>query len=327
MKVAVLAGGRSSEHEVSLASAQAVRAGLAELDHEVLDVRISREGKWSLDGKAVKLEPAGGLLGADVVFPVVHGPYGEDGTLQGLLQHLDVPYVGSGSLASAVCIDKAIFKRQMTLAGIPQVEYEIVQAARWSGESGAVAKELACLGLPVFVKPARLGSSVGISKVKEPKELPSAIESALVHDSVVLVEAMAPGQEIECSILGTRELTISEPGEIVIESEWFDYKAKYTPGGMELKVPATISETARRRVQETAERAFRYTGCAGMARVDFFVDGEEVKISEINTIPGFTKTSVYAKLLEASGILYQETLETLLADAVGDYGRYRRYRH
>jgi D-alanine-D-alanine ligase len=320
MIVAVLSGGRSSEHEVSLASGAAVRGGLAEAGHEILDVRIARDGTWSLDGAPVVLEPGRGLLGAGCAFPVLHGPFGEDGTVQGLLECLDVPYVGAGVLAAALCMDKVLFKELMARAGIPQVRYAAVR-------DGDGRPPLDALGLPVFVKPARLGSSVGIAKVGEPGELEGALRTAFGHDPLVIVEAMAGGLEVECSVLGDTDPVASEPGEITYQSDWYDYEAKYTPGGMELVVPARISDPARARVQALAVETFVRVGCSGLARVDFFVDGDEVLVNELNTMPGFTPTSVYAKLWQASGLPYPELVDRLCELAVGRFRRERAYRY
>ncbi len=316
MRVAVLAGGRSSEHEVSLASAESVREGLAEGGHEVVDVRLGRDGSWAIDGEPLRLAPAGGLAGADAVFPVLHGPFGEDGTVQGLLELLDVPYVGAGVLASSVAMDKAVFKDLMAAHGIPQVEYEVArQGARPS------------LPAPVFVKPARLGSSVGISKARTEDEIGAALATAFEHDPVALVERFSDGLEVECSVLGHSQPVASEPGEIVITSaDWYDYEAKYEPGGMELVVPARVPEPVRDEVRRLAVEVFRLVNCSGMARVDFFVEGERVLVNELNTIPGFTATSVYAKLFAASGIPYVELLDRLLALALERHAEERRYR-
>src|SRR5919198_1319498 len=196
MRVAVLAGGRSSEHDVSLASAASVRDGLEQGGHEVLTVEIGRDGRWSCDGDSVAVEPGAGLLGADVVFPVLHGPFGEDCTVQGLLETIGVPYTGAGVLCSALCMDKALFKELMASRGLPQVEYA---ALRRGADLGAVVERL---GLPLFVKPARLGSSVGISKVAAAEELPAALELSFEHDPVALVEQMSSGMEVECSVIG-----------------------------------------------------------------------------------------------------------------------------
>jgi D-alanine-D-alanine ligase len=324
MRVAVLAGGRSSEHDISLASAEAVRAGLAEGGHEPVDVRISREGRWTGDGSPVPLEPGAGLLDADVAFPVLHGPYGEDGVVQGLLEVLDVPYVGAGVMASAVCMDKVLFKELMARAGIPQVEYA---AVRQGDDSAALER----LGIPVFVKPARLGSSVGISKVTDAAALPGALAAAFEHDPLVLVEAFADGMEVECSVLGNEEPVASQPGEIVIHADWYDFEAKYEPGGMELQIPPRLAEPVSERVRELAVDVFKRVDCAGMARVDFFVEDPEgdprVLVNELNTIPGFTATSVYAKLFEASGVPYVELLDRLLALALERHERERSYRY
>jgi D-alanine-D-alanine ligase len=317
MIVAVLSGGRSSEHQVSLASGEAVRAGLAQAGHEVLDVRIARDGTWSHDGTPVTLEPGRGLLGAGCAFPALHGPFGEDGTVQGLLEILDVPYVGAGVLASALCMDKVLFKDVMAQAGVPQVRYAALQ----DGEP----TDLDGLGMPLFVKPARLGSSVGIAKVVRAIDLGDALRAAFAHDPLVIAEAMSNGIEVECSVLGNDDPQASEPGEITFESDWYDYEAKYTPGGMELVVPARISDTARARVQDLAVEAFMRVGCSGLARVDFFVEGDDVLVNELNTMPGFTPTSVYAKLWDASGLPYPELCDRLCSLAVERHERERRY--
>jgi D-alanine-D-alanine ligase len=326
VKVVVLAGGRSSEHDVSLASAAGVCAGLRAAGHETLEVRISRAGRWSSDDTELALTPAGGLLGADVVFPALHGPYGEDGVVQGLLECLDVPYVGAGVLASALCMDKVLAKDLLAAAGVPQVAYAGVRDGAWKASPDTVLASLAGLGLPVFVKPARLGSSVGIGKVSAPDELPPALARAFEHDPLVIVEAMADGLEVECSVLGGALTRASLPGEIVLGAEWYDLAAKYEPGGMELVVPARISQAAQRRVRELACEAFDRFGVSGLSRVDFFVDGETVLLNELNTMPGFTATSVYAKLWEATGIPYAELVDELCRQAIARHERARAYR-
>jgi D-alanine-D-alanine ligase len=333
LDVAVLAGGRSSEHEVSLSSGAAVRDGLLAGGHRVISIEIGRDGRWRREGEELSVTPGGGLLGADVVFPVLHGPYGEDGTVQGLLEMLDVPYVGAGVTASAVCLDKVLFKELMSTVPIPQVDYRGVRARRFAGARAEVLAELAELGLPVFVKPAHLGSSVGIVKVSEEPALQGALESAFAHDSLVIVEALGAGVEVECAVLespagvaGPGALA-SEPGEILLEGEWYDYAAKYTEGGMELRVPAGISEGARERIRELAVQSFQASGCEGLARVDFFVDGERVLVNELNTMPGFTPTSVYAKLMAASGVPYPELLERLCHLALARHDEHRARLH
>jgi D-alanine-D-alanine ligase len=320
VKVAVLSGGRSSEHDVSLASGAAVRAGLVEGGHEPLDVEISRSGDWCFEGSALSLTPSGGLLDADVAFPVLHGPFGEDGTVQGLLELLDVPYVGAGVLASALCMDKVTFKDLMAQAGIPQVQYVALRDGEdWS----SVPRNI---GLPCFVKPARLGSSVGISKASSDEELAAALRVAWEHDPLAIVEAMAVGKEVECSVTGNLSAEASEPGEIVIQNDWYDYEAKYAAGGMELVVPARIPDESRERVRELARDVFLRVGCTGLARVDTFVlDSGEVLINELNTMPGFTPTSVFAKLWEATGVTYPELLDRLLALAVERFEAERSY--
>ena len=327
MRVAVLSGGRSSEHDVSLASGEGVADGLRSAGHEVLAVTLQRDGTWQFGGEELALCPGRGLLGADVAFPVLHGPFGEDGTVQGLLELLDVPYVGSGVLASAVCLDKIVAKDLMARAGVAQVDYAGIGAARWEHDRGALLAELDALGLPVFVKPARLGSSVGIAKVAAAEELAAALDAAFAHDPNVIVEAMSEGVEVECSVLGaTRAPDASEPGEIVIANEWYDFAAKYEPEGMQLRVPARISATARERLRATALEAFSRLRCAGLARADFFVEGERVLLNELNTMPGFTPTSVYAKLWEASGLAYDELVERLCTLALERHAEERSYR-
>ncbi len=318
MRVAVLAGGRSSEHDVSLSSAESVRAGVAAAGHEVVPVTIERSGAWIHDGEELSLRPGGGLLGADAVFGVLHGPFGEDGTLQGLLELLDVPYVGAGVLASSLCMDKVTFKEVLAAAAVPQVPYAGVREPRWRAEPEAVRRELAVLGTPVFVKPARLGSSVGIAKVWSESELDAALDAAFAHDSLVIVEGFSDGLEVECSVLGNGEPEASVPGEIVLTgSDWYDYEAKYTPGGMELVVPARLPEAVLEEVRRLARDTFLRVGCSGLARVDFFVeDGERVLVNELNTMPGFTVTSVYPKLWEASGLEFPALCDRLLALAV-----------
>ncbi len=311
LTVALLAGGRSSEHDVSLASARAVRMGLEEAGHEVRWVEIDRDGAWHHEEERLSVAPGGGLLDADVVFPALHGPYGEDGTVQGVLEALDVAYVGAGVAASAACMDKVLFKELMRAAGVPQVRFVGVRAERWRRAPEEVLREIADLGLPVFVKPAHLGSSVGIVKVAEPQPLEEALEQAFAHDPLTIVEAAASGVEVECAVLGGETALASEPGEIVLNTEWYDHAAKYEEGGMRLVVPARISAIARERVQALALEVFAYTGCEGLARADFFVEGEEVLVNELNTMPGFTPTSVYAKLMAASGIPYPELVDRL----------------
>ena len=321
----MLGGGRSSEHEISLASAASIREGLREAGHEPVAIEIGRDGVWRREGEAVTLEPGRGLAGADVVFPALHGPFGEDGTIQGLLECLDVAYVGAGVLSSALCMDKVMFKELMARNGVPQVDYRAVRDDELDADRRAALRSLEPLGLPVFVKPARLGSSVGIARVSEPDALAPALEAAFEHDPLAIVEAAATGLEAECSVLGNHDPVASQPGEIALavgESGWYDYEAKYSPGGMRLIVPARVPERVIERIRELALSTFRLVDCAGLARVDFFVEGGapdgggRVLVNELNTMPGFTSTSVYASLFEASGIPYPELLDRLLSLAL-----------
>ncbi|HTT94719.1 MAG TPA: D-alanine--D-alanine ligase family protein [Solirubrobacterales bacterium] len=319
MRVAVLAGGRSSEHDVSVNSGTAVIKGLEEAGHEVVEVRIGRDGRWQAGGAPVDLVPGGGLLGADVAFPVLHGAFGEDGSLQGLLEMLDLPYVGSDVLASATCMDKLTLKRLLAGQGIPQVDFVAVGEADWR-------ERCAALGTPLWVKPSRMGSSVGISRIEDLSALDAAVETALRHDPRVIVEASAQGREVECSVLGNEEPETSMPGELMVNAEWYDYEAKYGEGGMDLAVPAPISELETARVRELAAAVFELAGCSGLARCDFFVEPDgTVLVNEINTMPGFTETSVYAKLLEAGGLAYPDLCDRLVALAVERHRRARSY--
>jgi D-alanine-D-alanine ligase len=319
MKVAVLRGGRSSEHEVSLRSGSSVAAGLRESGHEVAEVTIERDGRWLADGRELELVPSRGLLGCEVAFPALHGPGGEDGTVQGLLECLNIPYVGSDVESSALCLDKLVFKRLLGARDIPQVDFCEAGEEGWH-------RRAADFGQPVWVKPARLGSSVGIAPASGAEELDRAVEEARRHDPRVIVEAPAPGKEVECSLLGNDDPQASPPGEIVTRaSDWYDYEAKYAEGGMELRVPAEISESATERVRELARAVFTLCGCSGLARCDFFVDGERVLVNELNTIPGFTETSVYGKLWEAEGIPYPDLCDRLVKLALERHAAVRSY--
>ena len=331
VRVAVLMGGRSSEHEISLASAQSVIEALDPARYEAVTVEIGRDGRWALGSASrAELERDGRsaaetlpvptsrvpetLAGVDVVFPVLHGPFGEDGTVQGLLELADVPYVGAGVTASALCMDKDLFKSVLRDKGIPVTPSVTLLRSQDSFENP--------FGFPVFVKPARLGSSVGISKARSEWELRAGIELAFQHDEKVLVEEFVSGVEVECSVLGNEQPIASIPGEIVANADWYDFSAKYDEGGMELVIPPRVSQEAIERVQEVSVQAFRVTDCEGMARADCFVrDDGEVLVNELNTIPGFTATSVYAKLFEASGIPYEELLERLVQLALDRHNR------
>jgi D-alanine-D-alanine ligase len=320
VRVAVIRGGRSSEHEVSLRSGASVAGGLREAGHDVVDVVIAPEGAWSADGEPVELLRASGLLGCDVAFPVLHGPFGEDGTVQGLLECLGVPYAGPGILAAATTIDKITFKRLVSSWGLPQVAFCAAGEEGWR-------ERVEAMGLPVWVKPSRLGSSVGIGRVDNLGHLDSAVAEARRFDPRVIIEAHGGGLEVECSVLGNLEPEASLPGEITIKADWYDYEAKYEPGGMELIVPARLSEAVTAEVRELAVETFRLADCSGLARCDFFwTEDGELLLNELNTIPGFTETSVYAKLFEATGVPYPELCDRLVRLGVERYERERRYR-
>jgi D-alanine-D-alanine ligase len=337
LTVVVLAGGRSSEHEVSLSSGAAVRDGLLAGGHDVVWVQIGKDGIWRSDGEPIDVAPGEGLLGADVAFPALHGPFGEDGTVQGLLETLGIAYVGSGVAASAVCMDKVLFKRMMSATdAVPQVDYVGLREERWRRCGQEALAEIARLGLPVFVKPAHLGSSVGIVKVTAAEQLAPALEQAFAHEPLAIVEAMAHGIEVECSVVGRsrseREASgqpglASEPGEISFAGEFYDFNAKYAPEGMELRVPARIPQAAKDQVRDLAVEVFAQAGCEGLARVDFFVDGARVLVNELNTMPGFTPTSVYPKLMVSSGIPYPELVDRLCRLALERHEEQRSHRY
>jgi D-alanine-D-alanine ligase len=320
VRVAVLSGGRSSEHEVSLQSGSSVAEGLRQAGHDAVEVLIDREGRWSHDRADVRLSPGAGLLDCEAAFPALHGPFGEDGTVQGLLECLDVPYVGADVLASALCMDKLTFKRLLAFHGVPQVDFAEAGEDGWRDR-------VASFGLPLWVKPSRLGSSVGISKVTSPgPALDDAVALAARHDPRVIVEASADAREVECSVLGNEEPATSLPGEIVAHADWYDYEAKYSEGGMELLVPAPFEGPTLERVRELAALVFSLTGCSGLARCDFFVpDNGDVLVNELNTIPGFTETSVYSKLFEASGVDYPDLCDRLVRLGIERHQRARSY--
>ncbi len=329
VRVAVLSGGRSSEHDISIASARSVVAALDPQRYETIAIEIGRDGRWELGssstpelprGKSVETlpvvadsAPAAVLGRVDVVLPILHGPFGEDGTVQGLLELAGVPYVGAGVAASALCMDKDLFKAVLRDRGIPVARNVTLR----NGDAPEHP-----FSYPVFVKPARLGSSVGITKVHDEEELGEAVVLARRHDDKVLIEELLEGVEVECGVLGNRDPIASQVGEIVANGEWYDYAAKYDEGGMELIIPARIPPETTERVRSVAVESFVATECEGMARIDLFVrPGGEVVVNEINTIPGFTATSVYAKLFEASGISYGELLDRLIELALERHDR------
>ncbi len=277
------------------------------------------EARAGAAGEAIaRREPAGGLpaelvRALDVVVIMLHGPYGEDGTIQGLLELADLPYVGAGVLASAVGMDKAVMKSVFRAHGLPVVEHLVVLRPEWRADpAGVEARVAAALGFPCFVKPCNLGSSVGISKVREPAALRAAIEAAARLDRKVMVERAVRAREIEVSVLGNDEPAASLPGEVRYAGEWYDYATKYVEGQAQLLTPAPLDPALTRRFQELAVAAFRAIDCAGMARVDFFLEGDRILVNEINTIPGFTTTSAYARMWEASGLDYVSLVDRLL---------------
>lgn len=359
LRVAVIFGGRSGEHEVSLASAASVMAALDGAGHVVTPIGIARDGRWLVGGDALaalaaearvalpsgdatgavkkaladraegreiaaastalaRTEPAGGVPselrhGIDVVVIMLHGPYGEDGTIQGLLEMADVPYVGAGVLASAVGMDKATMKAVFQAHGLPIVEYTVVLRREWrEARETVLARVAEGIGFPCFVKPSNLGSSVGISRVADASALPGALDEAARHDRKILVERAVRGREIEVSVLGNDTPVASLPGEVRYDAEWYDYATKYAEGQARLIVPAPVPPEIAARLRELAVAAFRAIDCAGMARVDFFLEDGRPLVNEINTIPGFTSTSAYARLWEASGLGYGALVQRLL---------------
>jgi D-alanine-D-alanine ligase len=339
IRVALLAGGRSSEHDISLASARSVLEALDPERYDVVSVAIGRDGRWQLEprlgpGPVTELSRGAAetlpvpatdgtmqeLGSVDVVLPILHGPFGEDGTVQGLLELADVPYVGAGVAASALAMDKDLFKKVMRDSGIPVAQHHAIRL-------GDTVENP--FGYPVFVKPASLGSSVGISKVHDESELAPAVALAFRHCEKVLVEEFVEGVEVECGVLGNRvpPPIASLPGTIdTRDHEWYDFASKYDADGMRLIIPPDLPQETIELVQRRSVEAFVASECEGLARVDFFVragDGEVV-VNELNTIPGFTATSVYAKLFEASGIEYGDLVDRLITLALE---RHERRRH
>jgi D-alanine-D-alanine ligase len=342
LRVGVIYGGRSGEHEVSVVSAASIFKHLDRNRYEPVPIRIDKDGRWVLGGKeptaisAGDIEdsgPAGALQvseptaavsgGIDVVFPVLHGPYGEDGTVQGLLELANVAYVGAGVLGSALGMDKAISKTVFAAHGLPIVPYVTVTAREWeSAPASVIARVAISLRYPVFVKPANLGSSVGISRATSDGELARAIGTALDYDRKLVIESGVPdAREIECAVLGNDEPEASLPGEIVVTHPdgFYSYEAKYLdPNGATPKIPADLPPDVIARVRRLSVDAFRALDLAGMARVDFFLDGRDgaLYLNEVNTIPGFTAISMYPKMWEASGLSYPELLNRLLVLAI-----------
>lgn len=328
-RIAVILGGRSSENAISLASAASVVAALESSGDEVVTIEIDRSGQWQLGtlGPGSRSEPgselarlpskevASALSDVDVVFPVLHGPFGEDGTVQGLLELANIPYVGPGVMASAAGMDKAVMKVLFAARGLPVCAWHGFVRAEWDRDRVAVLAQVETLGLPVFVKPANLGSSVGISKVKTREELVPAIELALQFDRKVVVEAAVPNaREIECAVLGNDAPQTSAPGEVLPSREFYDYEAKYLDADSKTVIPADLPAAMVAEVQRLSVAAFRAIDAAGLGRVDFLLsrDTGEIYLNEINTMPGFTTISMYSKMWEASGVAYSTLVDRLI---------------
>lgn len=350
LRVALIFGGRSAEHEVSCVSARHVAAAMDQDRYQLIPIGIDLQGKWvlpeasrrALDGGRVEvpadafhaegdpvtlvLDPARrelrgtgeGLSGfsvrPDVAFPVLHGPFGEDGTAQGLLELSGIPYVGSGVLASAIGMDKEKMKVMFASAGLPVAGYLVIRASEWAAEREKLLDEAAWLGFPSFTKPANMGSSVGVSRCSDLASLQAGIEAAFLHDSKVIVEQAINGREIECGVLGNSDPEVSVCGEILSAGDFYDYEAKYIDEGSQTIVPASLPEPVAEMVRSYSVRAFQVIDAAGMARVDFFYQegGLGVVVNEINTIPGFTTISMFPKLWQASGLGYSQLIDRLI---------------
>ena len=343
VRVAVVFGGRSSEHSISCVSAGSIISALDPADFEVVPVGITKSGRWvhasasglqivdgvlplvdeSAPAAAIAAEPGAGVLGdVDVVFPVLHGPWGEDGTVQGLLELANVPYVGSGVMASAVTMDKVAMKAMLSSAGLPVGPYQVVTDAEWSADPHRVLARLQSLGDVLFVKPARAGSSLGIAKVRKedgPEALRAAIDKARAHDPKVVVEAaIDSAREIECGVLVDGVPRASTCAEIIVhgDHEFYDFEAKYLDDSAELVVPAQLDSGVEKRVRDLACTAFSGLGCEGLARVDFFVRDNDIIVNEVNTMPGFTPISMFPRMWAASGMDYPALVRHLVQDAL-----------
>jgi D-alanine-D-alanine ligase len=352
LRVGVLHGGRSGEHEVSVASAASVCRHLDPGRYDVVPIYIMRDGRWSIPAAVPTatsaadvldagsradradtsrvIEPTAAVTGLDVVFPVLHGPYGEDGTVQGLLEVMDVPYVGAGVLGSAVGMDKAVMRTLFAAAGLPVAPWTVVRQHEWDRDAARIVERIAqTLRYPVFVKPANLGSSVGISKAGTDTALCEAMVLALQFDRKVVIEAAVPrAREIECAVLGNDDPEASVPGEIVPSGDFYDYRAKYLDDDSRLLIPAPLSDAQATDVRRLALEAFRAVDGAGLARVDFLIaaDSGAVVVNEVNTLPGFTTISMYPKLWDASGLPYPQLLDRLISLALDRHRARQRLR-
>ncbi len=350
-RIGIVFGGRSGEHEVSLMSAASISEAIDKEKYDVVPIYITKQGKWLppssaeavlASGKLIDEEERVAIVGdptyeylvrltkehegaglpdgkVDVIFPVLHGTYGEDGTIQGLLELANIPYVGAGVMASAVGMDKEMMKDIFRAKGLPVVDYVVIRRSQWEHDPDKVFEQVEqSLTYPVFVKPSNLGSSVGISKVKSDKQLREALDTACLYDRKVLIEAGVECREIECSVLGNERPIASEVGEIIPANEFYDYEAKYFDNSTKLDIPAKINSEVKDRVKFLSIEAFAALDCSGMARVDFFLCKKTGKLflNELNTIPGFTKMSMYPRLWKASGLNYKDLIDKLLDLAV-----------
>jgi D-alanine-D-alanine ligase len=357
--VGIIFGGRSGEHEISLRSARSIVEAIDRNTYDVSLIGIDRGGRWHLldepafrqltatalavvngTGNEVTLLPAPGkgelidperpavpIRRLDVIFPALHGTYGEDGTMQGFLELADIPYVGAGVLGSALGMDKDVQKRLLQAAGLPVVPFLAVTRNAWAADRQRITRHVTMFGLPLFVKPANLGSSVGISKVKTADALPAAVAAAFEYDDKIVIEKGLDAREIECAVLGNDAPEASVPGEICPQAEFYSYEAKYLDEhGAALKIPAPLSAAQTAAVRALAVQTFELLECTGMARVDFFLERatQTLYVNEINTIPGFTTISMYPKLWEASGVAYRELVHRLIELARQRHAQRRR---
>ena len=366
LRVAILFGGKSAEHEISLISARNIVEAMDKNKYEIVSIGIDKDGRWFFDqdakllqgrpagrhhngraatqvqspragdftaivpGKShapmIRVSPGRALGAVDVVFPVLHGPFGEDGTVQGLLKMANVPFVGAGVLGSAIGMDKDVMKRLLRDAGVPVAKFLVFDQSAAGQISFASVKRI--LGTPCFIKPANLGSSVGISKVSTQEEFRRGVKEAFRYDSKILIEENIRGREIECSVLGNENPIASLPGEIITRHDFYSYDAKYIDEhGAQLVIPANVAPSMAKKIQQIAIQSFKVLCCEGMARVDVFLRGQrEILVNEINTIPGFTKISMYPKLWEASGISYSQLIDRLIQLALKRFRREQRLR-
>jgi len=350
-KVGILFGGKSAEHEISLLSAKNIYEAIDRTKFDPVLIGIDKTGRWLLndaqqfllnadnpalvrlnpDGNPVSLKPESsglistekmGNISLDVVFPILHGPFGEDGTIQGFLKLADIPFVGPDILGSAVGMDKDVMKRLLRDAQIPIGKFMVLKSHE---KVPAFSEAEALVGSPFFIKPANMGSSVGISKVYNETEFTRAVEEAFLYDTKIIIEEFIPGREIECAVLGNEEPAASVPGEVIPTHDFYSYDAKYLDEyGAALKIPAEIDEVTKKRIQELAVKVFKVLCCEGLSRVDFFLkDGKpgEIVVNEINTMPGFTKISMYPKMWEECGISYSDLITRLIELAISRYDR------